>query len=193
MKMDPTQGVRIAAVDDGSAAAIAGIVAGEDVTHVNGQFIASIADIQWALNDVPNKDETVTVRTSKSGGHEVKLAAGWKKYDASWRGSMWSVSPRFPVWTPELTAEERNRFKLPEDKLGMSVRWINQGEPGGKAAMAAGLREGDAVVAVGTETTPMSPQQFNLYVKLNYRVGDKLPLTILREGKLQVIEIPLVE
>ena len=35
--------------------------------------------------------------------------------------------------------------------------------------------------------------EFNAYIKLNYKVGEKLPLTVLRKGKKKKIEIRLVE
>ena len=39
----------------------------------------------------------------------------------------------------------------------------------------------------------MSSQHFNMHVKLNYKVGDKLPLTLLRKGKRIHFDWPLTD
>ncbi len=178
----------------GSPAAKAGIRAGEEVIAMNGQPIASIADIQWVLHHVPNKTATVKVTGSKSGEHTLRLATGWKKTDISWRGSIWSLSPRLRVWTPGLTAGEKKKKGLPTDQSAFLVKWINVGSLAGKEARKSGLREGDVIVAVaGKPLEQMTPPQFNVHLKLNYKVGEKLPLTVIRGGKRRVITIKLVE
>ncbi|MBT4864404.1 MAG: PDZ domain-containing protein [Planctomycetaceae bacterium] len=192
--IDEEDGIRIKSVKAGSPAAKAGIRAGEEVTAMNGQPIASIADIQWVLHHVPNKSATVKVTGSKSGEHTLRLVTGWKKTDISWRGSIWSLSPRLRVWTPELTAGEKKKKGLPTDQSAFLVKWINVGSLAGKEARKSGLREGDVIVAVaGKPLKQMTPPQFNVHLKLNYKVGQKLPLTVLRAGKRRVITIKLVE
>lgn len=39
----------------------------------------------------------------------------------------------------------------------------------------------------------LTSQQFNMHVKLNYEVGDKLPLTLLRNGKRIQFDWPLTD
>jgi S1-C subfamily serine protease len=39
----------------------------------------------------------------------------------------------------------------------------------------------------------MTTQQFNMHIKLNYKVGDELPLTVLRDGKKRDVRVKLVE
>jgi serine protease Do len=194
LTIDADSGIRITAVTPGSPAADAGLVAGEDVTHMNGQAITSIADMQWVLHHVPYSGGELTVTGSDTGQHTVSVAEGWKKSDFSWRGSMWSISPRLRFWMPPLDDEKRRDLKLAEDAGALEVRWINHDEPGGRAALDSGLREGDIIIAVnGEPLKPMTPQQFNMYVKLNYKVGDELPLTVLREGREREVRVNLVE
>ena len=192
--IDPVSGVDVQQVVDDSPAARADIAKGETVTHMNGQAIASIADMQWVLDDLPNTDAQVHVVTSESGEHTLQLTAGWKEHDFSWRGSMWSMPPRFNVWTPALTPEKQKELGIPADETPFEVRWINVNEPGGRAARDSGLREGDVIVAVGDERlSGMTPPQFSMYLKLHYTPGDKLPLTVLREGKELELKIDLPE
>ena len=60
-------------------------------------------------------------------------------------------------------------------------------------AAANGLQEKDIVIALAEQPIRMDSRQFNSHLKLNYKVGDQLPLTILREGKQKELKITLVE
>ena len=71
--------------------------------------------------------------------------------------------------------------------------WINQKEKAGKAAVSAGLREGDIVVRVDGKRIPRGRGRFNEFVKLNYKVGDEVPFTVLRKGQERIVKLPLVE
>ena len=193
VKIDGAHGIRVEKVVPDSPAERAGLRAGEDITHVEGQRITSIADMQWALHQLPNTDTSVKVRGSRSGAHRLRLKAGWKRTDISWRGSIWSLSPRLRVWTPELKKNKRKERGIPDDRLALLVKWINTKSPGGRSARDSGLREGDVIVALDGKTVQMKPNQFNVHIKLNYTVGEKLPLTVLRRGKRRQVQVELVE
>ena len=185
--------MKIDEVQEDSPASAAGLKAGDTVTHLNGQLIASIADMQWVLDDLPNTDAELTVTTA-AGEQTLELAAGWKEHDFSWRGSMWSMPPRSNVWTPTLTPEKQKELGIPAEESPLEVRWINVNEPGGRAARDSGLREGDVIVAVaGDRLSGLTPPQFNMFLKLNYQPGDKLPLTILRNGREVALQVDLPE
>jgi S1-C subfamily serine protease len=193
MRIDRISGVKISDVVAGSPAAAAGLVPGEDILRVNGQAITSVADIQWALNDVPDHGALITVESSQSGLRQLRPAAGWRKSDFSWRGSMWNAPPRLQVWLPELTAEQSAKLGLPRGDSALEVRWINLEGPGGRQAQADGLREKDVVVALDGKPIRMDSRQFNAHLKLHYRVSDRLPLTILRDGRRMELSLLLVE
>jgi serine protease Do len=133
------------------------------------------------------------VTGSRSGTQTLALKAGWKQSDISWRGSIWSVEPKLRVWMPPLDEAQRAEHDIPDGQGALLVKWINVGSEGGRSAKAAGLREGDIVIARDGEPVEPEPNQFNLYIKLNHKVGDELPLTILRDGQQQQIRIKLVE
>ena len=191
--IDRDDGNRIESVKSESPAAAAGLKPGEDVTHMNGQAMTSIADMQWVLHHIPNTDTVLAVRGSRSGKTSLRLRKGWKVTDISWRGSLWSVRPQLRVWTPELKPQGRRKHNLADDRLALEVRWINRSSSGGRSAFDAGLRQGDVVVALAERTTRMSAQHFNMHIKLNYNAGDELPITILRNGREKRIRIRLVD
>jgi len=55
------------------------------------------------------------------------------------------------------------------------------------------LREGDFVVRLDGKPIRMTPAEFNVHLKLNYKVGERLPLTVVRGERQLKIELKLVE
>ncbi len=187
-------GRRVDQVKPDSPAAAAGIGTGEVVTHMNGQAVTSIADMQWVLHHLPNADAELKVATAKTGEHVLKLKKGWKVSDISWRGSMWSVAPKLRVFAPNVSEEERRKHGIPANQTALLVKWINTGSPGGKSARDGGLREGDVIVELdGKPLGDWTNKQFNAHIKLHYKVGQTLPLTVLREKRKETVRIKLVE
>ncbi len=64
---------------------------------------------------------------------------------------------------------------------------------GGQRAFDDGLREKDIIIAAAGEPIRMNSRQFQSHLKLNYKVGEQLPLTILRDGKKTELKITFVE
>lgn len=191
LKIDPINGRRITSVS--GAAAKTSLRSGEEILEMNGQAITSIADMQWVLHHLPNDSTRVKVRGSQAGLQEIALSKGWKKTDISWRGSLWSVEPKLRVFAPPADHDQRRKLGLAADQMALLVKWINPSQPGGQAAKRSGLRQGDIIVAVDGKTNLMDNRYFNLFVKMNYAVGQKLPLTIMRNGKRIQLELELVE
>ena len=77
----------------------------------------------------------------------------------------------------------------------ISIRWINMGSASGRSARDAGLKEGDIVTGLAGAPIPttMTVKGFHIHVQRNYKVGDELPLTVLRDGKKREIRVKLVE
>ncbi len=193
VEIDAKDGRKITKVAADSPAANAGLKSGDTITHMDGQAIASIADMQWVLHNKPNEDTKVSIRTANDREHTLALKAGWKENDISWRGSMYSLPPRLNVWLPELPEAKKRRLNLQEDSKPLEARWINKGQPGGQKAFAAGLRVGDVITEIDGEPNTRTTVEFQTWLKLNRKPGDVLTLTVLRNGKKQELEIPLVE
>lgn len=177
-----------------SSAEKAGLQVGQEIDQVNGQVITSVADFQWVLHHLkPKAGERVDVRFADGSTASLTTAKDWKKTDISWRASIFSLSPKLRIWMPQLKENERKKYALKEDQNGLLVKWINRGTTAGKAAVEAGLRNGDVVIAANGVAVPDNNAAFNTWVKLNHEVGETLELSVLRGGKKIVIELPLVE
>jgi serine protease Do len=199
LHIDRNDGRRVETVKPGSPAAEAGLAPGDEITHVNGQPITSIADIQWVLHNTPNEDgakvEVTVSRDGKARTSTLKLAKGWKKIDFLWRGSRWSLKPQPGFWAPALNDKQLKELgaAVPEGAKPLRIQFINKNRTEGKAALAAGLKEGDVVLAIDGKPVTQTPEQFQMDVRLNRKVGDTLHLTVLRNGKAMEVALPLVE
>ena len=89
--------------------------------------------------------------------------------------------------------EDVKNLRLGEGVNALEVRWINTGRAEGRAAKRAGLKKGDIIIGMENKPLRLTSQQFNMHVKLNYEVGDKLPLTLLRNGKCIQFDWPLTD
>ncbi len=191
--IEADHGTRIARVQPGSPADKAGLRAGEEITHMNGQAMTSIADMQWVLHHLPSGKAVVRVTGTRSGEKTLRLKDGWKKHDFWWRGSMWSISPKLRTWLPSLDEQQRRNLRLNAGQGAFEVRWINTGSRSGKAVRKAGLRQKDVIVALDGRSLPVDTRQFQALIKTRYEVGDTLHLTVVRNGKRLKINVPLVE
>lgn len=193
LKMDRTSSLRIDAVLPNSPAATAGLKPNMEVVRVNGQRITSIADIQWVLHPLPAEHAVVNVETNDAGKYTLTLTSGWRKSDFSWRGSMWNAPPKLNVWMPELSSDAKDKLGIPQGQIPLETRWINRNANGGKQAYADGLREKDIIVALAGQPLNMKTNQFQAHIKMHYKIGQKLPLTVLRDGKKIDLQITLVD
>ena len=106
------------------------------------------------------------------------------------------------IWTDRENSEDGVLARVSEADSSLTlrgatkpleVRWINTGRPEGRNAKRAGLRQGDIIIGMEGKPLRMTSQHFNMHVKLNYRVGDKLPLILLRKGKRIHFDWPLTD
>jgi len=170
----------VARVAADSPAARAGLKAGDRLLRVNGLSIASFADLQYALHRAPAKGSVEVVW--KRGDVEKKamltLVGGWKKTDISWRWSLRGLDPVPWVQGDDLSAVDRK-------ELGLSAKSLafRQGPFVSEPARQAGVRTGDVILGIDGKALEMTARQFGAYVRLNYKVGDRVTYNLLRDGK----------
>jgi serine protease Do len=188
LTLDPDRGDRIQSVLEKSPAAKAGLRAGETLKTLNGVSVASFADVQHALHLAPASGRLAVSweHDGKVYGGELVLTAGWRKTDVSWRPSMWGLEPAPHVQGRDLGAESRKRLGLSEKALA-----FRQGDFVTEAARQAGIRPGDVIVGVDGKALDLTALQFQAYVRLTYKVGDKVTYNILRDGKRRDVPLTL--
>jgi serine protease Do len=186
LKMQIDQGNRVEAVRAGSPADQAGLRAGDIVLRLNDRSVASLADVQYALQHAPAKGRIPVTwqRGARQASADIALPYGWRMTDVSWRPSLHGVGPSPCVHGEDLTGEEKKALGLSEKSLA-----FRQGNFVSEAARQAGIRQNDVIVGIDNQTLDMSARQFSAYLRLTYQVGDRITFDLLRNGER--LHIPL--
>jgi serine protease Do len=95
-------------------------------------------------------------------------------------------SPYLGVFTTDLSAEDAQRFGLSVDSGAL----VERVEPG-SAADDAGVTRGDIIVALGDN--PIENSGDLLGALRDYKPGDKVQLTVVRDGNKQTLDVTLGE
>ncbi len=189
LTLEVDRGDVVARVAPGSAAARLGLAKSDRLLTVGGRPVASYGDVQYALHKAPAKG-TVEVRWRRDGeerGGELALAEGWRKSDVSWRWSLRGVEPSPWVQGDDLEPEEKKELGLPPKRLA-----FRQGPFVSAPARQAGVRQNDLILGIDGKELEMTERQFALYVRLNYKVGDRVTYNILRRGRRLDVPLQLV-
>src|SRR5688572_4187156 len=97
-----------------------------------------------------------------------------------------AVHPYLGVYLSDLTQETASRFKSPVDS-GALIEEVEPGSP----ADDAGIQRGDIVTAAGSEEVRSSGDL--LSALRDYMPGDKVRLTVLRNGEETTLQVNLAE
>ena len=188
LTVDVEQGGRVERVAPDSAAAKAGLLAGDRLVKVNGLNVASFADLQYALHKAPASGRVAAtwLRQGKRLQGELELAPGWRQSDVSWRWSLRGLEPSSQVDGYDLTAEEKKALGLGPKQLA-----FRQGAFVPLKAQQAGLRINDVVVGIDDHKLELTFRQFDAFVRLTYRPGDEVTYRVIRQGQRLDVKLKL--
>jgi hypothetical protein len=178
-------------VKAGSAAAEAGLRAGDRLVRVGEERVRSEADVQWALHQAPPGDVTVPVVSLRGGETKratLRLAKGWKTpsdAEFSWRASMWSLRPMPGFGGRTLKEEDLRTAGLEPGTFALRVDYlVDWGEDAatGQSARKAGLKKGDLILSVDGKKDFHSELHFQSWFRFTRKAGSLARLEILRPG-----------
>jgi hypothetical protein len=184
--LEVNRGNIVKSVKANSTAAAAGLQTGDRIRDLAGVPIHSFGDAQWAL-DRARKQDTLAVswqRDDRTLTAKLTPPAGWQKTDLSWRHSVRRLVPSPRLDGKDLNAEERKTLGLSATQLAYRLR-----TPLHPQARSAGFQEGDIILGLENAVLEASMNGFYDHVALNYLVGDRVVVTVLRDGKR--LSIPL--
>jgi hypothetical protein len=186
---------RVKSVLTGSPAESAGVRPGDTVLRANSTPVLTSADLQFALDAVPEEDK-VTLLVDRAGRRMdplvLKPLPGWRRGDVSWRASMEAVPPSVGIWAEPLKTESRQKRAIPENRLALRVTFFF---PGKKWAETRGdLAMGDIILGIDGQSLPhMDMRQFHSHFRLLKQVGDRAVLNVLRGKEKLDIAVPCLD
>jgi serine protease Do len=180
IELEIERGNMIKEIQARSAAARAGLQAGDVVQQLNAVPIHSFADAQFALDRAPALGVIpITVRRGdRVVEAKLTLSEGWRKTDISWRTSMRRLVASPHLWGDDLTTPEKKALGLSPRQL--AFRQQNSIPP---PVQAAGIHGGDIILGVDDQTLNMDVAGFARHIQGNYLVGDQVTVNLIRDGK----------
>jgi S1-C subfamily serine protease len=192
-------GVQIVALVPAGPAQRAGLLAGDILLEANGRTLAGQADLSGVLDAMKPGDplRLVVLRDATPLEREVRVgsrqraypvlaappaapippATAYARLESMWRGG------RIGLTVADATPDLRRHYGAPE-KAGVLITRVVSGAP----AERAGLRVGDIIVTVGSETIEDSTRLRS--VLLRWNGTEALDTRIVRGGKAEVVRIP---
>ena len=185
LTLDPKEKAKVAEVARASAAAQAGLQAGDEILTLNKQPVISTADIQWVLHNStgPTTIDAVVLRDGKMVNLEVTLPKDWRvKSDIAWRATTWDFRR---MATGGLVLKHE-----PGTNMALRVDYVGQYDAHA-AGKRAGFKKDDVIVRVAEETRAMTESELFRFLLQNKFKGDKVPFTVMRAGEKVELMMPM--
>ena len=193
--MDPKELATLKDVLAGSPAARDGFHSGDQIITLAGQPILSIADLQWVLHNAGEAGSLTAeiVRDGRKMPMQLTLEKGWRRRDhISWRATSWELRRMTTggLVLEDLSASERRAGGLTDAELALRVKYV--GQYGAHAAgKEAGFKQGDIIVSVDGSNGRMTESVLMAQLVNTKRVGERVPITVLREGERLEMSLPM--
>jgi serine protease Do len=196
LQLDPQQMATVSDVRPNSAAAAAGFRQGDRIELFNGQPMLSIADVQWVLHNLDPAGGETAVRVQRNNQPvdlTFKVQAGWRRAgDLSWRVTSWGLRRMATggLLLETLPHELRKELNRPAGTMALRVKHIGQHGPHG-AAKRAGFQKGDVILKFDGHDDLLTETALTSYAVTTKVPGDKVSVTILRDGKEKTLSLPM--
>ncbi len=190
LTLSENEAAMVGSVVPGSAAAEAGLKAGDHIESVDGQMILSVADVRWALHELEDDQSRLVLgfrRDGELGTASVKLPEKWRsKDDISRRVGTWPMRAMAlgGMKLVDLDDGERRKRGLPLDTMALLAQHVGQyGEHA--VAKRAGLVAGDLILGMAGVTSRNSESAIIGHIIQNHKPGGEIPVTALRDGEIR--------
>ena len=181
LRLDVADGLRVGVVTANSPAETAGLRPGDELVRMNGQALASEADVQWVLHHLPDEAQlnAAVLRDGQKMDFAVTLSGLWRKASSHWRQSLSPARPNMLLRPDPF----KGKKGIEAGKMGLLVVYPRA------TTAAAGLRSNDLLIAVDGRTDLHDESDVLHYLHIERRDTRTVEATVLRQG--QTLKIPL--
>ncbi|HCN30311.1 MAG TPA: peptidase [Verrucomicrobiales bacterium] len=185
----------VAAVIPGSHADKAGVRAGDEITHVQGQPLVSVADFSWALHRTADQAslELAIRRAGAATTATLVLPSGWRHdTDSSGRVAAWPMRGMAlgGMILTDLDDSERRAAGLDAGVMALRVKGL--GMYGlHAAAKKAGVQKDDILVEMDGHSRRMTESSLLGHLLQNRFPGETVQAVFLRGGERVTIRLPM--
>jgi serine protease Do len=195
LTLDTQKAATVKGVTEGSAAAAAGLKAGDEIASVNGQPLISIADFAWILHHTGDSGalKIALRRAGKKEEHTVNLADGWRSHtDISTRVGTWPmrVMAFGGMILVDLDDATRGTRGLPNDGMGLLVKFVGAYGPHGEAKKA-GFQVNDVLVSVDGSGARLTESQIIGKLLTAHPTKEQVKATVLRGTQRIDLMLPM--
>jgi S1-C subfamily serine protease len=207
LTLDVDDNNRVKSVTPGSPASRAGLRAGDRILRANETPVLTEADLQFALDPVPDPGSVILRWEAEPIGRPpgplprgrerprsaaLRLPRGWRRTDISWRASQGDMPPTVGIWAEPLTEDQKRERGLPADKMALRVSFLFPGEKWVKTR--GDLKMNDVIVGIDDRSPPaMTTRQFHTHFRLTFDVGDTATLNVLRGSERVEVHVPCLD
>ena len=181
----------VAKVVPGTPAARAGVRPGDQIVAVAGQRVLTMADFSQVLQGTPAR-AALPLELKRNGrvvATTLQLNGNWKTSgDPWWRPSTEVAGPNGGFWAVELSAAQKRNAGIGPEALGLKVTFLFPRHP---TPRQSDVRLGDVLVQLGDKREKMNTRQMHAYLQMNHNYGDRVPITVLRQGKKKSLVLQL--
>jgi len=202
LRLEKTDQAFIREVISRSPAAKAKLRKGDRLRRMSTQPILTYGDVARVLHDTPSDGGSIDVVFTRDGKEmkgKIRVKKGWRVPTPevfAWRPSKWPLSPKPGFGGPQLSPADLKRKRLPAGSFAFRVGYLVTWGPNrrtGLNARKAGIQKGDVVIRVGGKNDFRSMDHFHAWFRLTRKVGEVVPIEIIRSGKRKLIRLKTVE
>ncbi|MEL6712995.1 MAG: PDZ domain-containing protein [Planctomycetota bacterium] len=195
--VDPDDQTRVVRVDEGSAAAAAGLRAGDRVATLGGVQAATFTDLQFALHRAEPGATRIPLAYERAGepaDTALVLGEGWKRGDPltfAWRPLKWGLPHGPGFGGRDIGPDRKAELGLDPDAHAFAVDYfVTWGAFGHRGRAAEGpIRRGDVVYAVDGKDDFQSQDHFHAWFRLTREEGATARIGLVRGGEKRVVEL----
>jgi hypothetical protein len=194
--LDPRERATVQRVENSTPAAKAGFEKGDVILKLAGQPLLSIADVQWVLHQTDAAGGEVKAEVQRGQRKEeltLALKAGWRQRDdISWRATTWALRRMVTggMLLEAMSRDERSKAGLPATGMALKIKHLGEYGPHA-AAKKAGFRRSDVIIAVGEHNNYVRETDWIAGALRECKVGEQVPVTVWRDGRKIVLELPM--